>query len=150
MNNFDWGQFNEDRKDKKIVFTNGCYDIIHRGHITLLNQAKSLGDLLVLGLNSDESVKSLKGDQRPINSQLDRKFVLENLRSIDYVVIFDDLNPLNLILHLRPDVLVKGGDWTIENIIGAKEVLSWGGEVHSLPFVTGYSTTETISKINNL
>jgi rfaE bifunctional protein nucleotidyltransferase chain/domain len=132
---------------KKIVFTNGCFDIVHRGHITYLNEAKALGDLLVIGLNSDKSVKRLKGDQRPINNQDDRKYLLENLRSVDFVEIFEEDTPLNLITHLLPSVLVKGGDWKIEEIVGSKEVITNGGEVYSLNFVDGFSTTNIIEKI---
>jgi D-glycero-beta-D-manno-heptose 1-phosphate adenylyltransferase len=134
--------------NKKIVFTNGCFDILHRGHVTYLNQAKSLGDILVVGLNSDASVKRLgKGEDRPINKEQDRKFVLSQLRSVDFVEIFDEDTPLDLILKVKPMILVKGGDWAIEKIVGSREVQSWGGRVHSLGFVDGYSTTSTISKI---
>ncbi len=142
-------KFLEANKGKKIVFTNGCFDILHRGHVTYLNQAKSLGDLLVMGMNSDESVKRLKGPERPINKENDRKFVLENLKSVDFVEIFTQDTPLELINTIKPSVLVKGGDWTIDKIVGAKEVISWGGEVFSLSFVDGYSTTGIIQKIQH-
>lgn len=142
-------KFLEANKDKKIVFTNGCFDILHRGHVTYLNQAKSLGDLLVMGMNSDESVKRLKGPERPINKENDRKFVLENLKSVDFVEIFTQDTPLELINTIKPSVLVKGGDWTIDKIVGAREVISWGGEVFSLSFVDGYSTTGIIQKIQH-
>ena len=142
-------KFLEANKGKKIVFTNGCFDILHRGHVTYLNQAKSLGDLLVMGMNSDESVKRLKGPERPINKENDRKFVLENLKSVDFVEIFTQDTPLELINTIKPAVLVKGGDWTIDKIVGAKEVISWGGEVFSLSFVDGYSTTGIIQKIQH-
>lgn len=132
---------------KKIVFTNGCFDIIHRGHITYLNEAKALGDLLVIGLNSDKSVKRLKGDQRPINNQDDRKYLLENLKSVDFVEIFEEDTPLKLITYLLPSVLVKGGDWKIEQIVGSEEVIQNGGDVYSLNFVDGFSTTNIIEKI---
>lgn len=141
--------FLEKNKGKKIVFTNGCFDILHRGHVTYLNQAKSLGDLLVMGVNSDASVKRLKGPERPINQEQDRKFVLENLKAVDFVEIFTDDTPLELIKTIRPSVLVKGGDWTIDKIVGGKEVISWGGEVFSLSFVDGYSTTGIIQKIQH-
>ena len=141
-------EFLSQNNDKKIVFTNGCFDILHRGHVTYLNEAKKQGDILVLGLNSDASVKRLKGETRPINNELDRMFVLENLRSIDFVEIFEEDTPLNLILKVKPDVLVKGGDWKLEDIVGGHEVLSWGGEVKSLNFVDNYSTTNVIEKIN--
>lgn len=142
-------KFLEENKGKKIVFTNGCFDILHRGHVTYLNQAKSLGDLLVMGMNSDASVKRLKGPERPINKELDRKFVLENLRSVDFVEIFTEDTPLELIKLVKPSILVKGGDWTIDKIVGGKEVISWGGEVFSLSFVDGYSTTGIIQKIQH-
>lgn len=135
-------------KDKRVVFTNGCFDILHRGHVTYLNEAKSLGDILVMGLNSDASVKRLKGQERPINSELDRKFVLENLRAVDYVFIFEEDTPYNLIKKIQPDVLVKGGDWKAEDIVGSDIVLNKGGVVKSLNFVNGFSTTNTIEKIN--
>lgn len=140
--------FLENNKNKKIVFTNGCFDILHRGHVTYLNLARSHGDLLVIGLNSDESVKRLgKGDDRPINKEQDRKFILENLRCVDFVEIFNQDTPLELIRVIKPKVLVKGGDWAPEKIVGSQDVISWGGQVYSLSFVNGYSTTETISKI---
>jgi D-glycero-beta-D-manno-heptose 1-phosphate adenylyltransferase len=132
---------------KKIVFTNGCFDILHRGHVTYLTEAKKLGDLLVVGLNSDESVKRLKGPERPINSELDRQYVLSQLKAVDFVEIFNDDTPLSLILKIMPKVLVKGGDWKIDHIIGGKEVISSGGEVYSLEFVDGHSTTSLIKKM---
>lgn len=136
-------------ENKKIVFTNGCFDILHKGHVTYLNEAKKCGDILIVGLNSDESVKRLKGPQRPINSELDRKFVLENLKAIDFVEIFEEDTPLNLIKVVTPDVLVKGGDWKPDQIIGSDHVIENGGKVYSLNFVDGYSTTSTIEKINS-
>lgn len=139
--------FLKKNKDKKIVFTNGCFDIVHRGHISYLNEAKSLGDLLVIGLNSDKSVKELKGPERPINNEQDRKFLLENLKSVDFVEIFNEQTPLNLIKKIMPDILVKGGDWEIEQIVGSKEVIDNGGQVFSLNFVDGFSTTNIIEKI---
>jgi rfaE bifunctional protein nucleotidyltransferase chain/domain len=141
--------FKTQREGKKVVFTNGCFDIIHRGHITYLNEAKAQGDILVLGLNSDASVKRLKGESRPVNNEQDRKFVLENLRAIDYVFIFEEDTPYNLIANIMPDILVKGGDWKPADIIGSDIVLAAGGEVKSLHFVDGFSTTETIEKILN-
>ena len=131
---------------KKVVFTNGCFDILHRGHISYLNEAKSLGDHLIVGLNSDRSVKELKGPKRPINSQDDRKFVLENLKAVDEVIIFDESTTLNLIKEVRPHVLVKGGDWKPEQIVGSDFVLENGGEVKSLRFIDGFSTTKIIEK----
>lgn len=134
-------------KNKKIVFTNGCFDILHRGHISYLNEAKKLGDLLFVGLNSDQSVKRAKGNDRPINDELSRKFVLENLKAVDFVEIFTEDTPYDLISLVRPMVLVKGGDWAIPNIVGGDLVLSYGGEVRSLKFVDGFSTTNVINKI---
>lgn len=139
--------FLESNKSKKIVFTNGCFDILHRGHVAYLNEAKSCGDLLVLGLNSDASVKKLKGPERPVNSEEDRKFILENLKAVDFVEIFTEETPLNLIKKIMPHTLVKGGDWSVEQIVGSKEVLANGGEVYSLNFVDGFSTTNIIEKI---
>ncbi|MCB9093395.1 MAG: D-glycero-beta-D-manno-heptose 1-phosphate adenylyltransferase [Halobacteriovoraceae bacterium] len=135
------------KKGKKLVFTNGCFDLLHRGHVSYLNQAASLGDVLIIGLNSDQSVKRLKGESRPINNEDDRKFILENLKSVDSVEIFEEDTPLELIMSIKPDILVKGGDWKIEQIVGAQEVLSWGGEVKSLSFIQGRSTTNMIEKI---
>jgi len=134
----------------KTVFTNGCFDILHIGHVHYLNEAKSLGDKLVVGLNSDSSVKRLKGDERPINHELDRKFVLENLKAVDEVIIFDDDTPIELIKKINPDILVKGGDWPIEKIVGHEHVLANGGLVKSLSFKDGYSTTSTLEKIKNI
>lgn len=142
-------KFLEANRGKKIVFTNGCFDILHKGHVTYLNEAKKLGDLLVVGLNSDASVKRLKGPERPINNEKDRQFVLSNLRSVDFVEIFEEDTPLSLILTVKPQILVKGGDWKIEQIVGGKEVIAAGGEVYSLQFVDGYSTTSIINKIQD-
>lgn len=142
-------KFLEANRGKKIVFTNGCFDILHKGHVTYLNEAKKLGDLLVIGLNSDASVKRLKGPERPINNEKDRQFVLSNLRSVDFVEIFEEDTPLSLILKVMPQILVKGGDWKIEQIVGGKEVIAAGGEVYSLQFVDGYSTTSIINKIQD-
>jgi rfaE bifunctional protein nucleotidyltransferase chain/domain len=140
--------FIKENEGKKFVFTNGCFDILHKGHVTYLNEAKKLGDYLIIGLNSDASVKRLKGETRPINNEQDRKFVLENLKAVDFVVIFEEDTPLKLITNLRPNVLVKGGDWKVDDIVGGREVIEWGGEVFSLNFVDGYSTTNVINKIN--
>lgn len=141
--------FLEESKGKKIVFTNGCFDILHRGHVAYLNEAKKLGDVLVVGLNSDASVKELKGPERPVNSELDRKYVLENLKAVDFVAIFGEQTPLRLIQEVKPDILVKGGDWKPEQIVGSDFVISNGGQVLSLNFVDGYSTTNIIQKINH-
>ncbi len=132
---------------KQVVFTNGCFDILHRGHISYLNEARQLGDALIVGLNSDASVSRLKGPTRPINKEFDRKYVMENLRCVDCVEIFDQETPLELIKLVKPRILVKGGDWTPDKIVGSKEVLAWGGKVLSLPFVDGFSTTNIVNKI---
>ena len=133
---------------KRIVFTNGCYDILHPGHVDLLARTKALGDVLVLGLNSDESVKRQgKGDDRPVNPYPVRAFVLAHLESVDFVVRFDEDTPAQLIEAVRPDVLVKGGDWPVERIVGRETVQRRGGDVVSLPLLEGYSTTALIEKI---
>lgn len=142
-------EFLSRNQGKKIVFTNGCFDILHKGHVSYLAEAKKLGDLLVIGVNSDASVKRLKGSERPINNENDRAFVLSQLKSVDFTEIFAEDTPLNLILKVKPGVLVKGGDWKIDQIVGAKEVLAAGGEVYSLNFVDGYSTTSIINKIQH-
>jgi D-glycero-beta-D-manno-heptose 1-phosphate adenylyltransferase len=136
-------------RGKKIVFTNGCFDILHRGHVAYLNEARKLGDALIVGLNADASVKRLKGPERPINNENDRLFVMKNLKCVDAVEIFTEDTPLELIKALRPLVLVKGGDWSVDQIVGGREVISWGGEVLSLTFVDGYSTTSVIKKIQS-
>jgi rfaE bifunctional protein nucleotidyltransferase chain/domain len=134
-----------------IVFTNGCFDVLHRGHVTYLAQARALGAALIIGVNSDASVKRQgKGDDRPINSEQDRMMVLAALESVSLVVMFDEDTPLNLILACRPDILVKGGDWQVEKIVGAKEVQGWGGAVHSIPFLHERSTTALLKKIRSL
>jgi rfaE bifunctional protein nucleotidyltransferase chain/domain len=133
---------------RPLVFTNGVFDILHRGHVTYLAQARALGASLVLGLNTDASVKRLgKGDDRPINVLEDRAAVVAALQCVDLVTWFDDDTPLALILACRPDVLVKGGDWPVDKIVGAAEVRSWGGSVHSIPFLFERSTTSTLSRI---
>ncbi len=142
-------KFLKDNQGKRIVFTNGCFDILHRGHVTYLNEAKKLGDLLVLGVNSDASVKRLKGPERPINNEKDRAYVLSQLKAVDFTEIFTEDTPLNLILKVKPKILVKGGDWKIDQIVGGKEVIASGGDVFSLNFVDGYSTTSIINKINH-
>ena len=144
VNNFE--QFYDQSSNKKIVFTNGCFDILHVGHIRLLNDAKKLGDILVVGINSDSSVKKLKGENRPVNIESDRKTLLESLKSVDYVFTFDEDNPLNLIKKIRPNILVKGGDYN-ENIIGSDFVIENGGEVKILCFHEGYSSSKYINKI---
>lgn len=129
-----------------LVFTNGCFDILHPGHIDLLKRARALGDRLVVGINSDRSVSAIKGPGRPLQSEEARKDVLLGLRSVDDVVIFDELTPERIIADLKPDVLVKGGDWKVDEIIGADIVRSYGGSVVSLPLVEGYSTTQIVER----
>ncbi len=131
----------------KVVFTNGCFDVLHVGHVRYLKDARAMGDKLVVGLNSDASVKRLKGALRPIHTQDERKEMLLSLSCIDEVMIFDEDTPLRLIQEVKPDVLVKGGDWAVESIVGADFVMQNGGSVHSLPFHEGYSSTNTIQKI---
>ena len=133
---------------KKIVFTNGCFDILHAGHITYLREAKRLGDVLVIGLNSDDSVKRLKGESRPVNNLFDRQLLLTSLEFVDFVVPFEEDTPLELIKQVMPDVLVKGGDYIFETIVGAQEVLENGGTVEIIPLVEGKSTTGIIQKIS--
>jgi rfaE bifunctional protein nucleotidyltransferase chain/domain len=143
-------QINAIRKGKKIVFTNGCFDLLHIGHVTYLNEARAQGDFLVVGLNTDASVKKLKGDGRPVQSESDRAFILSNLKSVDAVTLFDQDTPYDLIKTIGPDVLVKGGDWAIDKIVGSDLVLARGGEVKSLSFVNGKSTTKILEKILRL
>lgn len=131
----------------KVVFTNGCFDILHRGHVTYLAEAADLGTKLIVGLNSDASVTRLKGPNRPIQDQTAREYVMASLASVDLVVPFAEDTPLNLITALLPDVLVKGGDYTIDTIVGAKEVMENGGEVKTIPVVKGYSTTNIEDKM---
>ncbi len=133
-------------RSKKIVFTNGCFDLLHVGHIRYLQEARAQGDLLVIGVNADESVKRLKGPTRPIQNENDRAEILSALSAVDYVVIFPEETPAKLIETVRPNVLVKGGDWKPEQIVGGPFVLSYGGQVKSLQFVEGRSTTKLIEK----
>ncbi len=135
---------------KKVVFTNGCFDILHKGHVAYLQKARKLGDSLVVGMNSDTSVKRLKGPDRPVNSEKDRAYVLSALGCVDKVVIFSENTPEKLIRALRPDVLVKGGDWKKKDVVGAPFVESYGGKVRILPFVKGFSTTGLLKKIQTL
>ena len=135
---------------KSIVFTNGVFDILHPGHIFSLSQAAKEADFLIVGLNSDNSVKRLKGQQRPVNNQDSRALLLASLLMVDAVVIFEEDTPLELINSVRPDVIVKGGDYTIEQIVGAKEVMSNGGRVVINPVIEGYSTTSIIDKLKAL
>ena len=134
---------------KRIVFTNGCFDILHAGHTRYLSAARSLGDYLIVAVNSDRSVKAIKGRNRPVVSEEERAEILAALGFVDAVVIFDEPDPLRIITALMPRVLVKGGDWGEDEIVGAHVVKEAGGEVHRIPFVAGYSTTELIEKIRN-
>ena len=132
---------------KKIVFTNGCFDLLHVGHVRYLAQAKKLGDFLIIGLNSDSSVKELKGEDRPINSFEDRATLLSAIESVDSVIMFEEQTPENLIKDIVPDILVKGGDYNIEDIVGHQTVVQNGGQVKTLSFYDGYSSTNYINKI---
>jgi len=132
---------------KKIVFTNGCFDILHRGHVEYLQSAKLLGDVLIVGLNSNESVQRLKGKPRPYQDEQDRAIILDALEMIDLVVIFEEGTPLKLICELKPNILVKGGDYDFHSVVGASEVESWGGTVKIIPFLKGYGTSKLIEKI---
>lgn len=131
--------------NKRKVFTNGCFDILHRGHVEYLEKARELGDILILGLNTDASVKRLKGETRPINSEIDRAIVLSALWCIDYIILFDEDTPFELIKSIRPDILVKGGDYKIEEVVGRE----FAKEVILIDFVDGYSTTNIINKMSN-
>lgn len=134
-------------KGKRIVFTNGCFDLLHVGHIRYLEEAKTLGDILILGVNSDSSVRKLKGPERPILPVEERTEILSGLGCVDYITIFDELDPLALITSLQPNVLVKGGDWTKEQTVGKEVVERSGGEVVIIPFVKGASTSNLIETI---
>lgn len=134
---------------KRVVFTNGCFDIIHPGHVTYLSKAKKLGDILVIGLNSDSSVHAIKGRGRPINDERSRAIVLSALSFVDYIVIFGESTPENIIRKLKPDILVKGADWKGKDVAGADFVRSRGGRVVMMPFVKGFSTTSIIKKMSN-
>jgi D-beta-D-heptose 7-phosphate kinase/D-beta-D-heptose 1-phosphate adenosyltransferase len=133
-------------QNKKIVFTNGCFDLLHVGHVRYLQEAKKLGDVLVIGVNSDASVKRLKGPARPVQTEADRAEILAALGCVDFTVIFTEDTPENLIKTVKPDILVKGGDWKIEQIVGSDFVIAKGGKVLSLQFVDGKSTTKLIEK----
>ncbi len=135
------------RSRKKVVFTNGTFDILHRGHVTYLEKARAAGDLLVVGVNSDRSVRAYKGPGRPIHPERDRLFVLAALQCVDYVILFSEPTPLRLILSIQPDVLAKGADWKLKDIVGARDVLSWGGKVKRIAFVKGRSSTRAIHQL---
>lgn len=138
------------KSGKKVVFTNGCFDILHVGHVRYLRQARALGNVLVLGLNRDSSVKGLKGSGRPVTDEKERAEVLSALEAVDYIVFFGDKTPEKLIRAVKPDFLVKGGDWKKENIVGAAFVESYGGKVLPLRSIKGYSTTKLIEKIKKI
>tara|TARA_Y100000768_G_scaffold234275_1_gene177064 strand:+ start:303 stop:761 length:459 start_codon:yes stop_codon:yes gene_type:complete len=136
------------KKSKKtIVFTNGCFDLLHKGHIDLLTRASNYGDKLIVGINSDESVKKIKGEDRPVQNQKTRKKKLLNLKFVNDVYVFEESTPLKIIRSICPDVLVKGADYTISEIVGAKFVLSIGGKVRTVPLTPGFSTTKSIEKM---
>lgn len=138
------------REEKKtIVTTNGCFDILHVGHVRYLNKAKSFADVLIVALNSDKSVKSIKGESRPINNENDRAEVLSGLRSVDYVVLFDENSPVDLLLEIKPDVHTKGADYTLETLPEAKAITEAGGRIEFIKFVEGKSTTSIIEKMRN-
>jgi rfaE bifunctional protein nucleotidyltransferase chain/domain len=132
---------------KKVVFTNGCFDLLHRGHLHLLREAKKLGDILIVAINNDLSVKKIKGPKRPIFPEADRAELIGALEMVDYVTLFDDADPYRLIKELRPNVLVKGGDWTRERIIGGNVVEKEGGTVVAVPYLEGYSTTQMVERM---
>ncbi len=134
-------------QNKKVVFTNGCFDIIHSGHVDYLVKAKQLGDILIVGLNTDASVKRIKGDKRPILKQDERAFIVSNLKPVDYVTFFDEDTPAEIITDLIPDILVKGADWSIDKIVGREVVESNGGEVKTIEFVNDQSTSKIIQTI---
>ena len=135
---------------KKIAFTNGCFDILHVGHVRYLQEARRTGDILILGLNSDASVRAIKGDRRPLVPQQERAEVVAALAAVDYVTVFDETTPLKLIEHLRPDCIVKGGDWQEEEVVGRDAVRSWGGKVVIVPMIEGASTTGILEKIGRI
>ena len=136
------------KQGKRIAFTNGCFDLLHYGHIKYLQEAKRSTDILILGLNSDGSIKEIKGNNRPLNKQADRAKVLSALSCVDYVCIFSQPTPLKLIKLVKPEILIKGGDWEIDKIVGADFVKSYGGKVRVIPYLKGYSTTGLINKIS--
>jgi rfaE bifunctional protein nucleotidyltransferase chain/domain len=139
----------EKRNGRRVVFTNGCFDILHPGHIRSLEHARDLGDVLIVGLNSDATVKKLKGESRPFLPEAERAEILAALECVDAVIIFDDLTPREIIARLLPDVLVKGGDWPVDQIVGREEVEAAGGRVVSAPVVPGFSTTQILRKIRD-
>jgi D-beta-D-heptose 7-phosphate kinase/D-beta-D-heptose 1-phosphate adenosyltransferase len=138
----------ENRNGRRVVFTNGCFDLLHPGHVRSLEQARELGDLLVVGLNSDASVRELKGAARPVLAQEERAAILAGLAAVDYVVIFDRPTPREILARLRPDILVKGADWSLDSIAGREEVEAGGGRVVSVPLEPGFSTTSLVDELH--
>lgn len=141
---------NEWKKKGKVVFTNGCFDLLHLGHVDYLEKSRSLGDKLIVGINTDASVQRLKGKERPIVSQESRAVVMASLQFVDAVILFDEDTPLELIGFVKPDILVKGDDYAVENIVGADIVVKEGGVVKTVPLVKGYSTTDIVNKIKKI
>ncbi len=137
-------------ENKKIVFANGCFDLLHPGHIDYLNSSKILGDILIVAINSDSSIKKIKGNNRPIFNENERAFLISSLESVDYVIIFEQQTPLFLIKNLLPDVLVKGDDWELKDVVGAKFVIENVGTVERFPHIYNFSTTKIIEKIRNI
>jgi D-beta-D-heptose 7-phosphate kinase/D-beta-D-heptose 1-phosphate adenosyltransferase len=135
--------------EKTVVFTNGCFDLLHRGHVHVLREAKACGDLLIVGINSDRSVKQIKGPTRPMLPEIDRSELIAAMEMVDYVVLFDEPDPYQVIAAIRPNVLVKGGDWGADKIVGADIVGADGGRVAVIPYLKGFSTTEIIERIKN-
>jgi len=151
----DWSKLKEilereRKKGKKIVFTNGCFDILHRGHIEYLNEAKAFGDILVVAVNSDSSVKMIKGSSRPINKEEDRLIMIDAIKPVDYVTVFSDRTPERIIKFLKPDVHVKGGDYSIDDLPEARIIRSYGGKIKIIRFRSGYSTTGIIERIKRI
>lgn len=138
------------KKGKKIAFTNGCFDILHVGHVRYLRKARKTADVLVLALNSDSSVRSIKGEKRPLINEKERAEILAALEFVDFVTIFKESTPLKLIKYLKPDILIKGGDWPEEKVIGREEVKKWGGHVEIIPEIKGKSTTNIVEKIRHI
>ncbi len=137
------------RNGKSVVFTNGCFDLLHRGHVHVLRQAKAVGDLLIVAINSDQSVKAIKGPTRPVAAEIDRLELIAAMEMVDYVILFDEPDPSKLITAIKPNVLAKGGDWGADEVVGADIVERQGGRVLLVPYLKGYSTTEMIERIRN-
>jgi rfaE bifunctional protein nucleotidyltransferase chain/domain len=137
------------RNGKSVVFTNGCFDLLHRGHVHVLRQAKAAGDLLIVAINSDQSVKAIKGPTRPVAAEIDRLELIAAMEMVDYVILFDEPDPSKLITAIKPNVLAKGGDWGADEVVGADIVERQGGRVLLVPYLKGYSTTEMIERMRN-